>query len=99
MLYNCRCGTTINIATSHFCYIHDGELERLCLYEGSIMTSSPWEDSILDEGTIEHKTYKTVPLNKLEQKCSLDDIEDYFDDEEIDDTIDTDMSLSGWEDD
>lgn len=99
MLYSCRCGTTINIAASHFVYIHDSELERLCLYEGSVSALNPWMESALDEeGDIEQKTYRTkAPIRDI-QGCSLDDMDDYIDDDETDDDVmDIPKEFNEWE--
>jgi hypothetical protein len=87
MLYECGCGKTINIATSHFCYISDEEIKRLCNFEGSISSPSPWMDSALDdEGDIVQKTYK--PVNDYKEKPTgiptIDDI-DYEEDEDEED--------------
>jgi hypothetical protein len=87
MLYECGCGKTINIASSYFAYVSDAEINRLCNFEGSVSSPSPWMDSALDtEGDIVQKTYK--PINEYREKIkgipSIDDIE-YEDEEDEED--------------
>lgn len=89
-LCNCPSGNTIQIPASHLCYLSDNEIERRCLYESSPV-GDIWADSYLEKsGKIQEKQYKPT---------SLDDMEEYLEDEEEEEDtgIDTDMSLSGWE--
>lgn len=91
LLHTCPCtGKVIEIPLPQAVYISDNEVERLCLYEGGSHISDPWYDSYLEaSGVIQQRKFKG---------CSLDDIEEYYDEEdEEEDNMDTDISLSGWE--
>jgi hypothetical protein len=86
MLYECGCGVTIQIAASHFAIISDAELNRLCVYEGSINSPSPWMDSALDtNGDIVQKEYR-IKEQVLEKDKGIESIDNvnYEDDEDED---------------
>lgn len=81
LLFNCPCtNSTVSIPLPQAIYISDSEIERICLYEGGTHVSNPWHESYLEEGVMVPKKFKG---------CSLDDIEEYADeDEEDEETLD-----------
>lgn len=87
MIWECPCGHSINIPTKFFFHLSIGELDYRCsekFNNVSGATLNPWTHSVLAEGEQENKSY--------------DELEEEDDQEEEDLWVDTDMSLSGYDD-